>query len=76
MSTLIQVTVKVSPRVVARAEGLRPLISEEMGQAASRADVLRRALSIGLRHLRRVQNDEGVKPDVTDDEDDDEDGDG
>lgn len=59
MSTMVQVTVKVSPRVVKQSDGLIPLLSDEMGHDASRADVLRRAIAIGLKVLTQRRRDGG-----------------
>jgi hypothetical protein len=65
---LIQLTVKVSPSLVERADGLRGYLGEESGKEVTRADVLRRALALGLKQLvRRRYGTPGVKADDDDD---------
>jgi len=61
MSTTVQVTVRISPRLVERADAERPFLSEEIGHDASRADVIRRALSLGLKMLGQKRR--GAAPD-------------
>lgn len=53
VSEAIQITVKVSQNVVERADALIPDVAHEQGRDASRADVFRRALTIGLDELTR-----------------------
>lgn len=50
------ITVRVSPRIIARADSLIDAMSEELGQEATRSDVFRRALAIGLRQLSRREH--------------------
>lgn len=53
MSETIQITVKVTPRMLARLDILRPFLTEETGLEATRAAVARHAISAGLRVLER-----------------------
>lgn len=49
----VQITVKVSPRIVERADELVPFVSEDQGRDVTRADVYRHALSLGLSVIAR-----------------------
>lgn len=49
----IQITTRVGSRILARAEHLREFVGREVGSAATRADVIRRAIALGLRELER-----------------------
>ncbi len=55
MATTMQVTVKVSTKTVERADDLRDFIAEneQEGRPASRADVLRHAIALGLAQLEK-----------------------
>jgi hypothetical protein len=55
MTITAQTSVKLSPRMLARAEGLRDYVGEESGIEVTRADVLRRAIALGLRALERLR---------------------
>jgi hypothetical protein len=71
MSKTVQITVKVGQRVVTRAANLRPFLSEEQGREATRADVYRHALSLGLAQMARRQRERsGVPESGAGDEDD------
>jgi len=50
---MIQITVKVDPRIIARAEELRDVVTNETGLSATLADVYRIALIRGLQSLER-----------------------
>jgi len=65
-----QITVKVSTSIVERADDLREYLTEESGIEMRRADVLRRALSLGLRQLaqRRRDGARALQPGEADDE--------
>lgn len=53
MTETIQITVKVTPRMLARLDILRPFLTEETGLEATRAAVARHAIAAGLRVLER-----------------------
>lgn len=64
MTDTAQTSVKLSPRMLARAEGLRDYVAEETGIEATRADVLRRAIALGLRALERQRAREASSDDA------------
>jgi hypothetical protein len=53
MRETAQFSLRLSPRQRDRAEKLRPFVANEMGRDATRSDVLRRAVAIGLNVLAK-----------------------
>lgn len=51
-----QITVRVDPRLTARADALIDLVANETGRDAVRSDVWREALVRGLRELERMRD--------------------
>jgi hypothetical protein len=58
MSDTIQITTRLNARLVARADELRDFVAGEVGGDASRAEVIRRAIALGVRELERRRSRE------------------
>lgn len=55
----VQLTVKVDPRIVERADALVDHVAKDTGIAATRADVLRIAIVRGLQAIERDKSRAG-----------------